>query len=42
MSRLVINAPPAKLTYLTGEELDLESIKAAGFWEGLGDAPVGT
>ncbi|MDR2072671.1 MAG: bacterial Ig-like domain-containing protein [Spirochaetaceae bacterium] len=40
MSRLVINALPAKVTYLTGEELSLEGIKATGTWEGLGDAPV--
>jgi hypothetical protein len=40
MARLVINAPPGKVTYLTGEELSLEGIKATGTWEGIGDAPV--
>jgi hypothetical protein len=40
MDRLVINAPPGKVTYLTGEELNLEGIKATGTWKGLGDAPV--
>jgi hypothetical protein len=40
MKRLVINAPPAKVIYLSGEELDLTGIKATGTWEGLGDAPV--
>jgi hypothetical protein len=40
MSRLVINAPPDKASYLTGEELNLGGIKATGTWEGLGDEPV--
>jgi hypothetical protein len=40
MGRLVINTPPGKVTYLTGEELSLEGIRATGTWEGWGDAPV--
>ncbi|MDR2375656.1 MAG: bacterial Ig-like domain-containing protein [Treponema sp.] len=40
MQRLIINEPPTKVTYLTGEELSLEGIKATGTWEDLGDAPV--
>ena len=40
MSALLITAPPAKTMYLTGEELDIEGIKAAGTWAGIGSAPV--
>jgi hypothetical protein len=40
MSRLMITAPPAKVTYLTGENLNLEGIKATGTWAGIGDGPV--
>ena len=40
MSRLLITKPPAKVIYLTGEELNLEGLNAAGSWAGIGDAPV--
>jgi hypothetical protein len=35
-----ITKPPAKVSYFSGEPLDLEGMEATGTWQGAGDAPV--
>jgi hypothetical protein len=35
-----ITKPPAKVSYLSGEPLDLAGLEAAGIWQGADDAPV--
>jgi hypothetical protein len=35
-----ITKPPAKVSYFSGEPLDLAGLEAMGTWQGAGDAPV--
>jgi hypothetical protein len=35
-----ITRPPARVSYFSGEELDLAGLETMGTWQGAGDAPV--
>jgi hypothetical protein len=40
LTGIKITKPPAKVSYLSGEPLDLTGIEATASWQGAGDAPV--